>query len=99
MLTTGVIATAATIAYGHTSESLATTETETSKAPRFLPLGTQSFPNAMPVGAQPKNIVFPLTAPVVVNPGEYFAVTARFPAGVGLMNISSFNIGIDSYWE
>lgn len=92
------------IAYGHTSESLATAEsstftTATAKAPRFVPLGTLFVPSGSPAGYGSRPIVLPLTAPIVVNPSEYFATSAKFISGSGLNNVEQFNIGIDGYWE
>lgn len=98
-LTAGPIANAFLLAYGHTSESLATSETATSKAPRFLPLGTVGMPNAAAAGSQYRTISFNFQAPVVVNPGEYVAVVSRFFAGSGLALNAEYNIGFDSSWE
>ena len=103
---TGTVTSAMGLAYGHTSESLATTESASSKAPRFVPLGTIPFPSGAPAGYtgstpyyNPQPLVFPFMAPIVVNPSEYFAITSRFIGSSGLMGIMQYNIGIDGYWE
>jgi len=88
-----------TVAYGHTAESLATTESASSKAPRFLPLGTISLPTGSAAGYTTSPLVFPFVAPIVVNPTEYISINSRFLAGTGLPANIQYQIGFDGYWE
>lgn len=71
-------------AFGHTALSLATAETgsfvtATTKAPRRVPLGNLNTVIAAAAGTPltggPLSISF--DSPLVVNPGEYFAITMR----------------------
>ena len=87
-------------AYGHTNESLATSESATTKAPRFLPLGTLNVPSGSSAFYTPAPLTFPFTAPIVVNAGENFAITAKLPGMPNSLAINQeFYIGIDGYWE
>lgn len=89
-----------TLAYGHTSESLATAESQETKAPRFIPLGVLSIPSGAVAGFTPKPLSFPFITPVVVNPSEYVSINNKFINGSGqTLNGLQFNIGIDGYWE
>ena len=94
-----------TLAYGHTSESLATIESANTKIPRIVPLGTLYFPSGSATnysGTNPYNpppIVFPFTAPVVVNPGEYLSFNSRFLGSSGVFANILYDIGVDGYWE
>ena len=85
--------------YGHTSESLATAESSTSKAPRIIPIGVLNMPSGSVAGYSTPLISFPFRAPIVVNSSEYFAISAKFLAGSGITAYSQYNIGIDGYWE
>lgn len=98
------------IAYGHTAVSLATAETAsfataTTHAPRIIPLGTQIFPATAAVATGPTSGLNPImpvfTTPIVVRPGEFFAITAK--AGVGSTVTSAgaitFMCSVDSVWE
>lgn len=49
-ITGGPVIYAYSLAYGHTAVSLATTESATTKAPRRLPVGIQTFAPTSPVG-------------------------------------------------
>jgi hypothetical protein len=98
-VTTNIVTSAMCACYGHTSESLATAESATSKAPRIIPIGALSIPSASITGYSTPRIVFPFTAPIVVNSSEYFAISAKFLAGSGITNFVHYSIGIDGYWE
>ena len=71
------------LAFGHTSVSLATTEAATTKAPRRIPVGIMSWPIAAAVGAPPTggDIELKFESPIYVNPGEFFAFVAKFIIG------------------
>lgn len=71
------------LAFGHTSVSLATAEAAAAKAPRRIPLGLQTWPVGAAVGATPTNgdLTFSFNNPVYVNSGEFVAVVAKFIVG------------------
>jgi hypothetical protein len=100
ILTGGPLIYAAGIAFGHTSASLATTESATAKAPRRLPLGMQSYAVTAPVGAQGIRLQDDYTcSPVVVNPGEFFQVTLRNFGTVTTLGDVTFTVAVTGYWE
>jgi len=72
-----------TLNVGHSNVSLATTEAANTKAPRRIELGISSWLVGAAVGAQPQNgdVWVPFTVPLVVYPGEFVAVSAKFLAG------------------
>lgn len=77
------------LAFGHTAVSLATTDTAsfataTTKSPRRVPIGFQSWPVGGAIGAPPTEgpIYFDLEdAPIYVNPGEFIALVGKFLVG------------------
>ena len=87
------------LAFGHTSTSLNTTESATAKAPRRIGLGHQSFGTAAPVGAQAQAITMNFQTPIVVNPGEYIATVMKNIGTVGTAGTIAHMITFDAYWE
>jgi len=88
------------IAYGHTAVSLATTEAAAAKAPRRVALGLQTWPVAAAIGAMPQNgdLYMPFDSPIVVYPGEFFAVVAKFIVGTATASqVIWSNVTIDGY--
>ena len=83
VLTGGPFVTQYSLAFGHTTVSLATAEAATTKAPRRLPLAglTQVVTAAQAVStivAQPGDSFIDLgDAPVFVNPGEFVQLVAK----------------------
>ena len=83
------VATTATViqfslAFGHTSVSLATAEAAAAKAPRRIPMGIAAWPIGAAIGAQPQcgRIAVDLgDAPIFVNPGEFVQLVGKFLAG------------------
>lgn len=98
---------AVSLAFGHTAVSLATTESasfanNTVKAPRRLPLGTFFFPAGAVIGqgASGGAINFDFEAPVIVNPGEFVAVTAKILVGTATASETFlWTIGFNAYLE
>jgi hypothetical protein len=91
-------------AYGHTSVSLATTEsttfaTGTTKAPRRVPLVTFGFPVTAPVGTGVTRASQKFSSPIVVNPGEFFAITCRNVGTVTSAGALVFTACVDHYFE
>jgi len=98
-LTGGAVVYAYSLAYGHTAVSLATTESATTKAPRRLALGIQSFPATSAVGTAPNMIDIDLAAPIVVQPGEFIQLVAKNIGVVTTAGTITFIVGFGGYWE
>ena len=86
------------IAYGHTTVSLATAEGASTKAPRTIPLGIQTFAAAAAVGTvgQVVNVKFDRAIPVY--PGEFVAVTAKNMGAVTTTGVITFLVTYDYGW-
>lgn len=90
------------LAFGHTAVSLATAEAATTKAPRRVALGIQSWPVGAAIGASPDrgDLYMPFAAPIVVNPGEFVATVAKFVVGTATASqVIWGHITFDCYWE
>jgi hypothetical protein len=98
-LTGGPVLYAWSLAYGHTSVSLATTETATSKAPRRMPIGMQSFAAAAAVGTLGNKIDIDLATPIVVQPGEFIQAVAKNLGVVTTAGVITTNISFGGFWE
>ncbi len=85
------------LAFGHTSVSLATAEAATTKAPRRVALGTHVVASAAAALVELKTITVTFTRPVVVNPGEFIAVVKKkvgtAPSAGTIAHIISFDYG------
>ena len=93
-----------TLAYGHTSPSLATSEAATAKAPRriLLPELTQSVSTTIITGglipqAQASGAYF--DNPIYVNPGEYVALVVKHIGTSFSTGVIAYNIQYDYGWE
>jgi hypothetical protein len=103
-LTGGPCAYVMTAAFGHTAVSLATTETgsfvtATTKAPRRVTLGCLGFVATAAIGAGGNRIIVQFKSPLVINPGEFFAITARNLGTVTTLGAIAFAAMIDHYFE
>ena len=87
------------LAFGHTAVSLATTETVTSKAPRFIPLGFQTLAATAAVGTMATDISQQFLTPIVVQPGEFIQTVVRNIGVVGTSGTIAHLITFDGYWE
>ena len=89
------------LAFGHTAVSLATGEAATTKAPRRIGLGFQSFAAAAPIGTVANaDVTMKFDSPVVVNPGEFVATVAKcLNAGAAATGAILSVITIDGYFE
>lgn len=92
------------VAFGNTALSLATTEsatfaTNTTKAPRRVPLGMQCYPVTAAVGTTAQAIVLNFDSPISVNPGEYFQITARNLGTVTTTGAVAFVVSVNHYFE
>lgn len=91
------------LAFGHTSVSLATTETAASKAPRRIALGVHavSAASVLTLGFVYTTITRRFTNPIYVNPGEFIAVVKKKigTAAVGPPPGITYTITYDYSWE
>lgn len=104
VLAGGPIVNAVGIAFGHTAVSLATAESASfvspaTKAPRRVPLGIQCHPATAAVGTQAQGIFMEFTSPIVVNPGEFIAVTLRNLGTVTTTGALALAVTFDSFWQ
>lgn len=77
-LTGGPVLYAYSLAYGHSAVTLATAEAINAHAARRIPLGFESFAVTAAAGTIGQSVTVDFTgAPVVINPGEFFAVVAK----------------------
>lgn len=91
-------------AFGHTNVSLATAETgsfvtATTKAPRRVPLGNLDFVVTAAAGTGAVGITVSLQSPIVVNPGEFFAITMRNVGTVTTTGALAITAFVDHYFE
>jgi len=103
-LTGGPLSLVFGVAHGHTAVSLATAETgsfvtATTKAPRRVPLGTQSYVVTAAAGVGAVDIVRRFVSPIVVNPGEFFAITCRNVGTVTSAGALVIAACVDHYFE
>jgi hypothetical protein len=99
-LTGGPVVYLWSLCYGHTSVSLATTETATSKAPRRVPLGIQAWAAAAALWTQSdREIYMPFTQPIVVQPGEFVQAVAKNIGTVTSAGTITATIAYDVGWE
>lgn len=91
-------------AFGHNAVSLATAESasfanNTAKAPRRVPLGNLDFVVTAAAGTGAVGIYIPFASPLVVNPGEYFAITMRNMGTVTTTGALALTACVDHYFE
>lgn len=88
------------VAVGSTAVSLATTDGSSTRAPRRLALGVQSFTVGALAGAPAERVDINLDAPVVVEPGCYVHVILRVPYGTATATeLFRGHVGFNCYWE
>ena len=87
------------LAYGHTSVSLATTESVLTKSPRRIPLGFQSKSENATAGSQAQTIDHTFSVPICIQPGEFIQTIYRNIGTVGTGGTMAHLITIDGYWE
>ena len=87
------------IGVGATAVSLATAEAAAAKAPRRMPLGTQSFPVAAAVGAMADPVVANFE-PICVNSAEFLHIILKVPIGTATATeIFRGTVRIEAYWQ
>lgn len=103
-LTGGPVYYAYSLAYGHTAVSMATVDTgsfvtATTKAPRRIPLGFETYIATAPVGTLGQGRYVKFDAPIVVNPGEFVAVCAKNLGTVTTLGAITAHVTFDAYLE
>jgi hypothetical protein len=101
-----ITALAWSLAFGHTTISLASAETPSSagsapiKAPRRIPIGIQTWAATAAVGVQAdKDIQITFATPIVVQPGEFIQTVAKQLAATSATGVITFLVMFDAYWE
>lgn len=93
------------LAYGHTAVSLATADTgsfvtATTKSPRRIPLGIETYGAAAAVGTLGSSGIYvPFNSPIVINPGEFVAIAAKNVGTVTTTGVITVLVTYDSYWR
>lgn len=93
---------ALSLAFGHTSVSLATAEGIAAKAPRRIALGFLYWNVGAPAGATPDggDCLMVFQTPIYVNPGEFIATVMKFAAGTATGGQSiAYHVTFDYGWE
>ena len=92
------------LAYGHTAVSLATAEgtsfstSPTTKAPRRIILGFETYAATAAVGTIGAGVYMPFNSPVIVNPGEFVAICAKNFGLITTSGVITFSVTFDAYW-
>ena len=94
------------VAFGHTAISLATTEsasfaTGTTKAPRKIAIGVESYLASAPLGTLGSSVPMELDltqSPIVVNPGEHIALVARQLQAALASGAVTYQATFKGYW-
>jgi hypothetical protein len=96
------------LAYGHTAVSLATVEAAsfltggTTKAPRRIALGVETYPVNTTIGTVATaqgGLWIKFDSPVVVAPGEFIALCAKNVGTVSTAGVITFLVAYDGYME
>ena len=88
------------MAVGSTAASLATAEAATTKAPRRVALGCQTFLVGDLAGKQASRVDVNLDAPLVAEPSTFVHVILRVPYGTATATeLFRGQVGVNAYWE
>jgi hypothetical protein len=103
ILAGGPVLYAYSLAYGHTALSLATAETgsfvtATTKAARRIPLGFETYAATAAVGAVGGGVIVDFPVPVIVNPGEFVAITAKNLGVVTTTGVITLLVTFNGSW-
>ena len=98
-LTGGPVLYAYTLAYGHTSVSLATGNGTAAKAPIRISLGYETLAAAAAVGTLGGGCSMSFQGPIVVNPGEFIAIAAKNLGVVTTAGVVTFQVTFDGFWQ
>ena len=98
---TSATAIAWSIAFGHTSASMAQAEGAAGKAPRRIAMGIQTWQVGATIGSSPDrgDLYMKFDSPIVVNPGEYIASVVRFIVGTATASQAIWgHVTFDGYY-
>lgn len=103
ILTGGNVTYAWRLAYGHSALSLVTAESASfaataTKVPNFVPLGYDNYPAAAAAGFLGQTHVVTFRTPIVVNPGEFIALTANNLGVVTTAGDIEVSLAYDAHW-
>lgn len=98
-LTGGPVVYAYSLAYGHTAVSLATADAATTKAPRRVALGFESYAATAAVGVIGQGVYMEFITPIPVYQGEFLALVAKNLGTVTSAGTISVLVSVDGYWE
>lgn len=87
------------LAFGHTSVSLATAEAATTKAPRRIVIGSSSVAAGATALTQLQRLEWRVIHPVYVNPGEFIAIVKKKVGTAPSAGVIAHYISIDYSWE
>lgn len=92
------------LAYGHTTVSMATAETAsfvspTTKAPRRITLGIETYIMNATVGVKGQGVTINFTSPIVIAPGEFLAICAKNVGTVTTAGVITWLVNYDGYYE
>lgn len=95
----GPVLYAYSLAFGHTAVSMATAEAATTKAPRRIALGVETYAATAAVGTAGLGVAMSFASPVVVNPGEFVAIVAKNLGTVTSAGVATLLVAFDAYFE
>lgn len=98
-LTGGPVFYAYSLAFGHTSVSLATTESATGKAPRRVALGYETFVVTAAAGTLGQGVSASFDTPIFVQPGEFIQLVAKNMGTVTSGGTITILVTFDGYFE
>ena len=87
------------LAYGHNLVALTTAEAATTKAPRRIPLGIQTYVVTAAVGTLGQTVTFTFANPIVVQPGEFVQTVAKNVGTVTTLGVITCLVSFDAFWE
>lgn len=87
------------LAFGHTAVSMATAEAATTKAPRRIALGLESYAAAAALGTLGQSVLIAFDVPIFVQPGEFVAICAKNIGVVTATGVITFLVTFDAYYE
>ena len=88
------------MAFGHTGVSLQNTETNgTSKAPRRIALGYETFATTAAAGVIGAGVYMAFNSPICVQPGEFIQLVAKNLGTVTTGGVITFQVCFDGFFE
>jgi len=86
------------ICFGHTAVSLATAEAATTKAPRRKALGSHTVASGLVALSQLATVQMSWSKPIIVNPGEYVAISKKKIGTAPSAGVIGWTIDFDCEW-